>query len=383
MASVEKRRRDGRLTWLARWRAPDGSQRKKSFSRKVDAERHLLGVESSMVTGTYVDPRAGQITVAEYAPGWLAGRAHLKPKTRAGYESLLKTRVLPRWGSVPLSRVTYGDLSAWVSQLADSGLSASRTRQAYHLLKSLLDDAVKDSRLVRNPATGVDLPRLLAKEKRYLSHVQTAALAEACDEYRTLVELLAYTGLRWGEMAALRVGRVDPQRGRLEVVEAVVDVNGRMIFGSPKSHQHRSVPVPSFLREDLAAALVGKGPQDLVFTSPGGSVLRVQNFRRRVFDRAARQGDLPGLTPHELRHTAASLAIAAGATVKGVQSMLGHASATLTLDRYGHLFGDELDAVAERLDAARNAALPSLARSDVVASQSPGTSTSPDVRCPR
>ena len=165
MASVEKRRRDGRLTWLARWRAPDGSQRKKSFSRKVDAERHLLGVESSMVTGTYVDLRAGQITVAEYAPGWLAGRAHLKPKTRAGYESLLKTRVLPRWGSVPLSRVTYGDVSAWVSQLADSGLSASRTRQAYHLLKSLLDDLSSAAVWVpRDAERGCDL-RERARER--------------------------------------------------------------------------------------------------------------------------------------------------------------------------------------------------------------------------
>ncbi|HEV7211922.1 MAG TPA: tyrosine-type recombinase/integrase, partial [Blastococcus sp.] len=82
-------------------------------------------------------------------------------------------------------------------------------------------------------------------------------------------------------------------------------------------------------------------------------VLRVHGFRRRSFDRAAAAIGLPGLVPHELRHTAASLAIAAGANVKGVQSMLGHASAAMTLDRYGHLFGDELDAVADRMDAAR------------------------------
>jgi integrase len=106
------------------------------------------------------------------------------------------------------------------------------------------------------------------------------------------------------------------------------------------------------VRDELAVVLAGKHPDDLVFTSPRGEALRVQNFRRRGFDRAARSVGLEGLKPHELRHTAASLAIAAGANVKAVQAMLGHASAAMTLDRYGHLFDDELDAVAARLDAA-------------------------------
>ncbi|MDP9394864.1 MAG: tyrosine-type recombinase/integrase [Actinomycetota bacterium] len=160
-------------------------------------------------------------------------------------------------------------------------------------------------------------------------------------------------GLRWGEAAGLRTRRVDLLRGRLEVVEAVTEVGSRHVFGPPKTHQSRSVPVPRFLRDSLAEQLAGKAPDDLVFTAPRGAVLRLPNFRRRVFDPAARRAGLGGLVPHELRHTAASLAIAAGASVKGVQSMLGHASATVTWDRYGHLYGDELDAVAERLDAAR------------------------------
>jgi integrase len=112
------------------------------------------------------------------------------------------------------------------------------------------------------------------------------------------------------------------------------------------------VPVPAFLRDELVQQIAGKGADELVFTAPRGGLLRVGNFRRSRFDDAARSADLDGLVPHELRHTAASLAIAAGASVKGVQAMLGHASATLTLDRYGHLFGDELDAVADRLDIA-------------------------------
>jgi len=304
-------------------------------------------------------PTRGRSLSGMYAPGWLSSRVHLKPKTRAGYVSLLKTRVLPQWGTVPLSRITYGGVSAWVSQMVAEGLSASRTRQAYHLLSGLLDDAVKDSRLVRNPASGVDLPRLVLQPRRYLTHGQVTELADASGEYRALVLVLAYCGIRWGEAAALKVGRVDPLRGRLDIVEAVTDVNGRMVFGSPKTHQHRSVPVPRFLRDELAVVMAGKAADDLVFTSPAGAVLRVQNFRRRSFDRATSSVGLDGLVPHELRHTAASLAIASGASVKAVPKMLGHASAALTLDRYGHLFGDELDTVAERLDVARaQAAVP-------------------------
>lgn len=112
------------------------------------------------------------------------------------------------------------------------------------------------------------------------------------------------------------------------------------------------MPVPAFLLEELRDEVAERGPDELVFRTPQGAVLRANRFRRGYFDRAAIEAGVPGLVPHELRHTAASLAISAGATVKSVQRMLGHASATLTLDRYGHLFPDELDGVAARLDEA-------------------------------
>jgi integrase len=128
--------------------------------------------------------------------------------------------------------------------------------------------------------------------------------------------------------------------------------DGRALFGTPKSHQRRSVPLPRFLVTPMAARLVGRNRDELVFTSPGGAVLRNNNFRRRVFDRAAESVGLTGLTPHDLRHTAASLAVAEGANVKAVQRVLGHASAAMTLDVYADLFEDDLDDVADRLDRA-------------------------------
>jgi integrase len=354
MASVERRDRDGVRSWVARWRGPDGRQRKRTFPRKLDALRHLTGVESRLLDGSYVDPARGRITVGEWATKWYAGRVNLKPKTLASYDSLLSRRIRPTWETTPLCRVEHSAVVTWVAEMRADGLSASRTRQAYHLLTAMLNDAVKDSRLSRNPAAGVDLPRLPKAERRYLTHQQVEQLANECGEYRTLVLTLAYCGLRWGEAAALKVRRVDLMRGRLDIAEAMTEVNGKAVFGMPKTHQVRSVPVPRFLRDELMVQLAGKGPDDFVFPSPAGAVLRVNNWRRGCFNRAAEQVGLAGLVPHELRHTAASLAVSSGASIKGVQAMLGHASATLTLDRYGHLFPDELDAVAERLDVARS-----------------------------
>jgi integrase len=115
------------------------------------------------------------------------------------------------------------------------------------------------------------------------------------------------------------------------------------------------VPLPSFLADELAAHVAGKAPGDFVFAAEKGGVMHSRNFRRKSFDPAVRAAGLEGLTPHALRHTAASLAIASGANVKVVQTMLGHQSATMTLDLYGHLLADQLDEVADAMAAARGA----------------------------
>ncbi len=154
------------------------------------------------------------------------------------------------------------------------------------------------------------------------------------------------------EATALRVRRVDLFCKRIEVAEAASEHSGSITIGTPKSHQRRYVPLPEFLVNDLRNQMRGKQLEDLVFTARGGAPLRNSNFRRDVFDGAAAAAGLRGLRPHDLRHTAASLAIGAGANVKAVQQMLGHASAAMTLDVYAGLFNDDLAAVAARLNEA-------------------------------
>ncbi len=146
-------------------------------------------------------------------------------------------------------------------------------------------------------------------------------------------------------------------RRRLTIQRAVTEVNGgRLDWNSPKNHERRTVPIPRFLAAELSIHLAGRPPEDLVFTAANGGVLRNRNARRDWFNAAAQAIGQPGLTPHELRHTAASLAVSAGANVKAVQRMLGHASAAMTLDRYADLFDDDLDAVADRPDAVHSRA---------------------------
>jgi len=138
-------------------------------------------------------------------------------------------------------------------------------------------------------------------------------------------------------------------------VEAITEPNGTIVWGTPKSHARRSVPYPEFLDTMFARHMASKHRSDLLFTAPMGGVLRNAQFRRRRFDRAvaeltASDSQFPRVTPHDLRHTAASLAVSAGAHVKSLQRTLGHASAAMTLDVYADLFDDDLDAVAAALN---------------------------------
>ena len=354
MANIAKRT-DGR--WRARYRDAVGKEHARHFQRRVDAQRWLDGVTTAVTTGTYVDPVLARVTVGEWADRWLRTKVNLKATTQRTYTGLLRQHILPIWSGTALVDVTHERVATWVAGLREQGLSASTVRQTHRVLSLVLDLAVRDGRLARNPTRGVPLPRVTQREHLYLTHAQVEELAEAAGAYRLVVFFLAYTGVRYGEMAALRVGALDLMRRRAMIREAVADVNGHAVFSTPKNHQARNVPVPRFLIDELAGLVAGKAPDEFVFAAPQGGVLHLRNFRRKCFDPAVRATGLDGLTPHALRHTAASLAISAGANVKVVQQMLGHKSATMTLDLYGHLFADQLDDVADAMDASRSASI--------------------------
>jgi integrase len=312
MAGNVAKRPDGR--WRARYRDAKGKVHARHFDRKLDATRWLASVEVARARGEWVDPVLARVRVGEWSAVWLAGQVQLKPSTRARYELAVIRHILPAWENVRLSDVAYADVCRWVAELSELGLAASTVRYSQRVFSLMLTHAVRDGRLSRNPAEGVKLPKIIRGEPRFLDHGQVVELAAAAEPYGLLVRFLAYTGLRWGEMSALRVGSLDLLRRRMRIKSAFVEVRGELVEGTPKTHQVRTVPLPRFLVDELAAHVEGKGPEDLVFTTATGAPLRNTNFRRRHWDKAVEAAGLDGLTPHDLRHTAASLSVAAGRT---------------------------------------------------------------------
>ena len=173
MAHVQKRQRTksdgtpGAVVWCLRYINPEtGKERTETFRRKRDAERRLTEVEASKLTGSYVDPRAGQVSVGVWAERWFDVQVQLKPTTRARYRSILDVHVIPRWAEVDLARVRHADVQKWVAELAQER-SAATVRKVHRVLSQVLGSAVRDGRLVRNVAEGVALPRVQSKERRY------------------------------------------------------------------------------------------------------------------------------------------------------------------------------------------------------------------------
>lgn len=362
--------------YRVRYRKPDKTQTdKRGFRTKREAETFAASVTVSKAIGEYIDPALARITIGQLAPGWLAGKKTIvKPSQQASLDSSWRTHVQEKWGPREVRDIQPSEVQLWVSTLGETK-SASVVLRAHGVLAGILDQAVKDRRLPRNPARGIELPRKVKKSKVYLTHDQVHELA-AASKYPTLVLVLAYTGLRWGEATALRVKHVNALRRRLSIEENAVWVGNTVHVGTPKTHDRRSVPYPKFLDQRIRALCAGKGAEDLLF-GDGTAFMRlphpshswlaqaVRTVREpqlkeiaaaKAEEREPRVELMPVVTPHDLRHTAASLAISAGANVKAVQRMLGHASAAMTLDTYADLFDDDLDGVAERLDGAARSA---------------------------
>lgn len=346
------RRTDGG-SWQARYRDPMGRERARNFRKKIDAERFLALVEAEKVRGEWVDPEAGKVTVAEFSERWYTTTVTLKPKTRAGYRSLLDSRILPYVGHLQLRRVDPLLVREWIADLQKDGISASRIRQARNVIHAVFGLAQQASLIARNPVEGIRTPPLPVADRRVLTPEQVRLLAASMpSRYEVLTYVLAYTGIRFGEAAALRRSRCDVVASRLHIAESLAEVAGELHFGSTKTHRRRTVVIPATIRDLLAKHLdtVDEAPEALVFTSPTGQPLRYSNFRNRAWIPATEAAGLHGLDIHELRHTAASLMIRAGADPKLIQTQLGHASIAITYDVYGHLFPDRLDELADQLD---------------------------------
>jgi integrase len=352
MATIEPYETKAGKRYRVRYRTPGrGQTDKRGFKTKREAEAFAATVEVSKMRGEYVAPALGRATIGTLAPEWLARkRQSTAPSHHRMLECAYRVHVQPRWAAVSVSDVDTLGVEAWIAKMIRNGAGATTVLRAHGVLSGILADAVKAKRLAVNPATGIDnLPRKMTRRHVYLSADDVHRLADASGEHRALVLVLAYCGLRWGEAVALRVADVEFLRRRLSVSQNAVQIGVRHAVGPTKGRKARSVPVPAFVLDELSVQCKGKASGDLVFPSPAGGYLPRPKSSTGWFTAAVRKAKVQKITPHDLRHTCASLAVSAGVNVLALQRMLGHTSAAMTLDTYSDLFDDDLDAVAVTL----------------------------------
>jgi integrase len=365
LAYIEKR---GPHRYRVRYAGPDGRERSKTYKRRTDAELFATKVEADLSRGEWTDPKLGRIKLADWVTIWERTElVDLRATTRALNIGVVRNHILPRFGAWPIGRIRTIDVQQMVAdERGAARLSNSAIRRHVFVLSTILAAAVRDGRLARNACADVRLPAEQPRGMRFLEPQAISALASAVrpQYYRPLILTAAFVGLRWGELAGLRVDKVDVLRRTIRVDEQLVDVGGRLTFGPPKTKAGiRSVAIPASLA-DVLGAHVATPParaSGLVFPTPSGTPMRRGNFgkvwRRACADAGFDGGSLDGLVFHELRHTAAALAIAEGAHPLAIKERLGHSSISVTMDTYGGLFPRLDEAIAEALDTPLRRAL--------------------------
>jgi integrase len=341
MASSKGRRRFGNVRkrasgrFQARYIGPDGIERTAphTFESEKQAEKWLTIIESEIIKGDWTAPEAGEVQLDEYGRKWIAERK-LQPRTRENYEDLFRLRIRPHLGNLALGAIKPQTIRSWRKTLLDGGTPEPQAVKAYSLLRAILNTAVKEDEIIRqNPCRIKGYDRYHTPERPVATVAQVYKLAGAMPpRFEALVLVAAFSGLRWGELAALRRCDVDLDAAVVRVPRKLAALRDRMEFGPPKSEAgNRSVTLPAAALAALRPHLreyVGKDAEAVVFTGEKGALLRGGNFGRAVkWTETVKAAGLPdGFHFHDLRHTGNNLAASTGASTRDLMHRMGHAS---------------------------------------------------------
>jgi integrase len=340
------------------WSSVEGKRLFRAFATAGEARAWRSEAQVALRRGTM---RAGRsVTLCEAAESWLEGvrggairnrSGHVyKPSVIRGYEAALVARILPTLGGARLSELRRVELQDFADGLCAEGLDASTVRNTLMPLRVIFRRALVRGDIAVNPSTGLELPAVEGRRERIASPAEAAALLAALPERdRALWATAFYSGLRRGELLALRWEEVDLTGGVIRVERSWDAKEG---FVAPKSRAAcRSVPISGVLREHLVQHALRSGRRiGLVFGSSASQPFTPSNVRKRANAIWARNG-LTRIGLHECRHTFASFMIAAGVNAKALSSYMGHSSVTITYDRYGHLMPGSESEAAELLDS--------------------------------
>lgn len=317
-----------------RLRGPDGREVSRTFLTKREAVQYEASLRTSKAKGTWLDPRESEVTVSALAAEWLASNPAKRRSSRARDTSALRTHVLPLLGQRAIGSVTPTDIRGLVRSWSDAGMAPRTVRRTYGTVRALLNFAVETDRLVRSPCRGVRLPAAEPKATKIVAGSDLERLAAVMrPEYRAMVWLGAVLGLRWGEVAGLRVDRVDLLRRTITVAEQVTRGLGGVGFVAPpkSSAGRRTLTIPAPLVKVLSAHLASRDltaadADALLFPNRDGTPLDYSNWRRRIWVPATEAAGLTGLGFHDLRRANATAMVLDGIDVKTAQARLGHSN---------------------------------------------------------
>jgi integrase len=340
-------------------RGDDGKRRQKwnsGFRTKRDAERALNEILNRIGAGGYVDP--GRQTVAAYLREWLAAvESTVRPGTWVSYRTNIERHIIPSVGTRELRQLGPLQLNLLYADLLESGrcdgvggLSPRSVRYVHTILHRALRDAVRWGKLPRNPADLSDPPTSRPPEMRTWTREQLRSFLSTVkgDRLYAAWVLLATTGMRRGELLGLRWSDVDFDAGRAAIRQTLSSVGGKVTFSTPKTAKSRrnialDVGTVNVLRQhrdsqDKERVIWAEiyADMDLVFCREDGSMLRPDSITRRFHELSKRAG-VPAIRLHDVRHSYASLGLAAGTHPKIMAERLGHATVGITLDTYSHV----------------------------------------------
>ncbi|MCQ1999532.1 tyrosine-type recombinase/integrase [Arthrobacter zhaoxinii] len=361
MASIKKRP-DGH--WRARYRDEAGKEHAKHFPRKIDAQRWLDEVTASVVTGTYVDPKAGTITFAQWFTQWEERQIWSRGTKLSAAQALQSTT----FADVQMKKIMPSHVQAWVKSMTlpaetrKSGLSPATVKVRYNLVRSAFKGAVADRVIVLDPSDNIKLPRERRPEVAMTipTTAQVAAALDAAPEwFRAYIGVCAFAGLRLGEASGLQVGDIDFLRRTLKVSRQVQGENRKKAeVVAPKHGSERVVYIPARLTEMIAQHVeqVGvHGDEGWLFSTGGHLWNRgMAGYYWREVREACGMGEF---TLHDLRHFFASALIASSCDVATVQRTLGHSQPSITLDIYTHLWPTAEDKTRTAADSLMAAVL--------------------------
>ncbi len=336
---------DGRVRFTGVYLDPTGRTRSAgTFDSKRVALREARAAEAAIESGSWIDPSNGKITFREYVQEhWWPSR-HLELTTKAAYRSYLDRHFLPFFGEMPMRSIMPSTVQAWVTQAAASELSARSVVKYHVMLRSVFKRAVRDRVILHNPTSETELPKVVPSRRRIVTPVEFSRLMDELPaRYVAMVLTDIETGLRWGELIALRPMDIDFLRRTITVHRVIVEVSRKITGGErmvvkpyPKDDEPRSLRISGELIETLSRQVgaLGLSPEQLLFSSTGradGNPLSRNTFRTKVWLPALNRAKLGfHVKFHDLRHAHASWALAGGADLKAVMERMGHSQITTT-----------------------------------------------------